>query len=137
MNIDNFLIKNVHIVPGSTVILGISGGPDSMALLSLMQEFTKKVSLKLVVAHVNHNVRKESDNELLMVKKYCEDNNIISDLGRYFTNKDGVYDEFRTICSRIKRNIRQDQLDGGFTGIYNPSITQRLNNITEKFSERS
>lgn len=88
MNIDNFLIKNVHIVPGSTVILGISGGPDSMALLSLMQEFTKKVSLKLVVAHVNHNVRKESDNELLMVKKYCEDNNIIFESTK-FTDYEG------------------------------------------------
>jgi tRNA(Ile)-lysidine synthase len=88
MNIDNFLIKNVHIVPGSTVILGISGGPDSMALLSLMQEFTKKVPLKLVVAHVNHNVRKESDNELLMVKKYCEDNNIIFESTK-FTDYEG------------------------------------------------
>lgn len=57
---------------------------------------------------------------------------IISDLGRYFTNKDGTYEEYRAICSRIKRAVRQDQIEGGMVGIYNPSITQRLNGLVEK-----
>ncbi len=36
------------------------------------------------------------------------------------------------ICSRIKRAIRQDQIEGGMVGQFNPSITQRLNGLTEK-----
>jgi hypothetical protein len=65
-------------------------------------------------------------------ENYCADNDIINDLGDYFSNKNEQYTEFSTICSRIKRTIRQDQIEGGMVGIYNPSITQRLNNLVEK-----
>jgi len=63
---------------------------------------------------------------------YLEDNGIISSPEHYFMNLDGRYLQFVSVCSRIKRIIRQDQIEGGLAGIYNPSITQRLNNITEK-----
>lgn len=53
----------------------------------------------------------------------------------YFTNKNGKYSEFSSICSIIKEQIRQDQVAGGMAGIYNPSITQRLNGLTEKIQE--
>ena len=53
-------------------------------------------------------------------------------LEHYFANSNGSYDKYCTICSRIRKNIRQDQIEGGMTGIYNTSITQRLNNLTEK-----
>ena len=54
------------------------------------------------------------------------------DLGDYFANTNDKYSEFSTICSRVKRNIRQDQIEGGMAGVYNPSITQRLNGLAEK-----
>jgi hypothetical protein len=54
------------------------------------------------------------------------------DLSDYFENKDERYNEYIRICSRIKRNIRQDQIEGGMVGQYNPSITQRLNGLTDK-----
>jgi hypothetical protein len=50
----------------------------------------------------------------------------------YFDNKEGYYDEFGVICSRIKEEIRCDQITGGLLGEYNPSITQRLNGLTDK-----
>lgn len=50
----------------------------------------------------------------------------------YFDNKQGYYEEFGAICSRIKQAIRRDQIEGGMVGQYNPSITQRLNNLVEK-----
>ena len=53
-------------------------------------------------------------------------------LDDYFGNKNGAYEEFSAVCSRIRKSIRQDQIEGGMTGIYNTSITQRLNNLTEK-----
>lgn len=56
----------------------------------------------------------------------------INQLRDYFDNRDGRYETYVHICSRIKQIIRQDQVDGGMVGVYNPSITQRLNNITEK-----
>jgi len=57
---------------------------------------------------------------------------IINDLGDYFSNKDERYTEYATICRAIKRKCRKDQINGGMAGIYNPSITQRLNNLTER-----
>jgi hypothetical protein len=51
---------------------------------------------------------------------------------QYFSNREGRYSAYVDICSRIKREIRNDQIEGGMVGQYNPSITQRLNNLTEK-----
>lgn len=61
----------------SSVIIATSGGPDSMVLLTLLLAVKKVKNLKLVCAHVNHKLRKESDDEAKMVKKYCEKENII------------------------------------------------------------
>lgn len=63
---------------------------------------------------------------------WCYDNDIISDLSNYFANSDNKYSEYSTICSRIRKAVRTDQIEGGMAGIYNPSITQRLNNLVEK-----
>lgn len=63
---------------------------------------------------------------------WCYDNDIISDLSQYFANTEQRYIEYQTICSRIRKAVRTDQIDGGMAGIYNPSITQRLNGLTEK-----
>jgi hypothetical protein len=49
----------------------------------------------------------------------------------YFLNTDNMYDNFCTICSHIKEEIRSNQITGGLLGMYNPSITQRLNNLAE------
>jgi hypothetical protein len=50
----------------------------------------------------------------------------------YFRNSDGNYEDFCTICSRIRKEIRADQITGGLIGEYNASITQRLNGLKEQ-----
>jgi len=55
------------------VVVGVSSGPDSMCLLDLIQKKTNKI----VVCHINHNVRKESHEEELFLKKYCDEHNLI------------------------------------------------------------
>jgi hypothetical protein len=57
------------------------------------------------------------------------------DLTEYFEGKNESYRSFFPICSRIRREIRQDHLTGGMVGIYNPSITQRLNGLVDKIQE--
>ena len=51
---------------------------------------------------------------------------------QYFSNREERYSAYVGICSRIKKEIRNDQIEGGMIGQYNPSITQRLNGLTEK-----
>jgi len=53
-------------------------------------------------------------------------------LDQYFANREERYEDFVSICTRIRKEIRDDQIRGGMAGIYNPSITQRLNNLVEK-----
>ena len=65
-------------------------------------------------------------------ENYVSDLDIISDLSNYFANSDNKYAEYSTICSRIRKTIRQDQIEGGMVGQYNPSITQRLNGLVDK-----
>jgi hypothetical protein len=65
-------------------------------------------------------------------ENWCFQNEIISDLGDYFSNKNEAYTDYSTICLRIRKAIRQDQIEGGMVGQYNASITQRLNNLVEK-----
>ena len=60
-----------------TIVLAVSGGPDSMALLNLTIELKKKKNLKLICAHINHNLRKESFEEEKMVKDFCANNDVI------------------------------------------------------------
>lgn len=65
-------------------------------------------------------------------QNFVEDLGVIKTLDHYFINWEGRYGEFVAICTRIKREIRQDQIEGGMVGIYNPSITQRLNGLVDK-----
>lgn len=64
-------IKN-QIKQNETIIVACSGGPDSMALLSL---FINQ-NIKVICAHVNHKLRKESEKEAQMVKAFCKENKI-------------------------------------------------------------
>ena len=62
---------------------------------------------------------------------YCFDNDIIGDLSHYFANTNGNYSDYLTICNVIRKTVRNNQIEGGMAGIFNPSITQRLNNLKE------
>ncbi|WP_041284710.1 tRNA lysidine(34) synthetase TilS [Desulfoscipio gibsoniae] len=42
---------------GETVVVGVSGGPDSMALLHILYRLQETLEIKLVVAHLNHQFR--------------------------------------------------------------------------------
>jgi hypothetical protein len=63
---------------------------------------------------------------------WCADKGIISDLSQYFANTEQRYTEYQTICTRIRKTIKDDQITGGMVGQYNASITQRLNGLVEK-----
>lgn len=76
--------------------------------------------------------RKERPLTMVGYENYVADVGGPAELKDYFANKDDAYSEFSPICSRIKKEIQADQIEGGMVGIYNPSITQRLNNLVEK-----
>jgi hypothetical protein len=58
----------------------------------------------------------------------------IGDLSHYFANTNNSYTDYLTICHAIRKATRNDQINGGMAGIYNPSITQRLNGLVDQKS---
>lgn len=68
-------------------------------------------------------------------ENYCFINHGLLSIDQYFQNQDNAYKDYLSICRAIRKVIRQDQIEGGMAGIYNPSITQRLNNLVEKVQE--
>ena len=58
--------------PGDTVAVGVSGGADSMCLLSLLRECAAELGVTLTAVHVNHGVRgAESDRDEAFVARLC------------------------------------------------------------------
>ena len=81
----NNLLKN-----DDTLVLGISGGPDSMCLLHVLISLKEKYNLKLVCAHINHGLRIESNEEKIFVENFCQNNGIIFEylkIDNYKNNK--------------------------------------------------
>lgn len=54
------------------IVLAVSGGPDSIFLLYLLNRLKKELDLKIIIAHVNHNLRDESLEEASFVENLCE-----------------------------------------------------------------
>jgi tRNA(Ile)-lysidine synthase len=72
-NFKNFFKKN-KIPIESRFLIGVSGGLDSMATLSLMLDS----KLDVQVAHINYQLRKEENSkELRIIKKYCENSSVV------------------------------------------------------------
>lgn len=60
-----------------TVVVATSGGPDSMFLLHALKMVREAINFKIVVIHINHHLRSESDSEKEFVSEFCQKNNII------------------------------------------------------------
>ena len=54
------------------IVLGVSGGPDSLFMLDILNKLKEKLQFEIVVAHVNHKIRKEADDEEEFVKQFCD-----------------------------------------------------------------
>lgn len=54
------------------IVLGVSGGPDSLFMLDILNKLKKDLQIELIVAHVNHKIRAEADEEEEFVRQFCE-----------------------------------------------------------------
>lgn len=77
IDIHNILQQNCLIDQTKPLLLGISGGPDSLCLLDI----THKLGLSLIIAHVNHGLRKEAEDEAHQVTQIANKLGIPFELG--------------------------------------------------------
>ena len=67
-------IKKYNLIEnGDSIVLAVSGGPDSIAMLNIFNDLKKQkiLNFDFCVAHVNHMIREEAKEDELYVKKYC------------------------------------------------------------------
>lgn len=92
-NISNLI--NLEINNNDTLIVSCSGGPDSMFLINYILKYKEEKHLNIICAHVNHNVREESEEEEEFVKNFCETNNITFELLTIHNYSDNFHNSAR------------------------------------------
>ena len=100
--------KLSKLLKNKTVIVSCSGGPDSMALLSVVNNVKDTNNVKVICAHVNHKVRKESDEEAVMVETYAKSNNDIFELYEIekYHDKANFHEDARKIRYEFLKNLK-------------------------------
>jgi tRNA(Ile)-lysidine synthase len=71
-HIDRFVTNHELLAPNMRIIIGLSGGPDSVALTHYLAHKRSSLSLTLLAAHVNHGWRPESDADALFCKELAQ-----------------------------------------------------------------
>jgi len=71
-NITEYLKKNNLIEPNTTLIVGLSGGPDSVFLLHFFAQLQQSYSLNLIAAHLNHEWREDAHKDVIFCKKLAQ-----------------------------------------------------------------
>lgn len=74
--VKNTIKKYSLISKGEKIVVGVSGGPDSVALLFILQSLNKEFGIKLHAAHLDHMLRKDSGKDREFVEKLGQKLNI-------------------------------------------------------------
>lgn len=104
----NFIRNQIELKENDAIVIGVSGGPDSMALLYIMNEFKKDINFKIVCAHVNHNKRPESEQEKEMLHAYCKKNDIIFE---YLKVENWGDDNFHNEARTVRYNFFEELME--------------------------
>ena len=73
----NYIKKNKMIEAGESVVIGVSGGADSMCLLHIMEDIGRQLRLRFIAVHIHHGIRKETANrDAAFVENYCREHGI-------------------------------------------------------------
>jgi len=102
----NFLNHELGIRRHDSIIVAVSGGPDSMALLNLLVELNKETDIQIIAAHVDHNKRKGSSEDSKLIQKYCDNHGITFEylkIDKY--GDDNFHNEARTKRYEFLKNL--------------------------------
>ena len=98
--VKEYCLQNDLIRRGDRVLLAVSGGPDSIALLHVLHSLRKYMSFEIAVAHLEHGLRgKSSVGDQIFVKKTAK--NLMVD---FYTKNISVAD--KDLISGIEKNNR-------------------------------
>lgn len=105
-------IKKYNLISDNDkIVLGVSGGPDSISMLHILNQIKneKIIDFKIVVAHINHMIRKEAVEDEEYVNNYCKKNNIECYIKRIDVQK--IANNKKIGTEEAGRNARYDFFD--------------------------
>ena len=108
----NFLdtIKENNLInKGDVIVVGVSGGPDSITLLTCLNKFKDYFEIKIICAHINHLIRKDSTEDEQYVENVCEKMGIKCYVKRADVGK--IAKEQKKGSEEVGRKIRYDFFD--------------------------
>ena len=132
----NTIKKENLIEKGDVIVVGVSGGPDSITLLTCLNKYKSKLGCKIICAHINHLIREDSTEDEQFVENVCKKMDIpfyakrvkveelakINKKGTEETGRKVRYDFFNEICKKENANkiaIAHNQNDNAETMILN------------------
>ena len=72
--VKKYIRENQMLQTGDTVVAGVSGGADSIAMLHILKSLQEEMGFSLEVLHVHHGIRgEEADRDERFVEKICRD----------------------------------------------------------------
>lgn len=105
--VEQYVAKRNMIQKGDKLVVGVSGGADSICLLFVLMELQKKLAFEMVVVHVNHGLRGESaDADEAYVRKVCKEHGITCEV--YRENVDLIAKERKQSTEEAGRYVRRE-----------------------------
>ncbi len=114
----NTIKKYKLIEDGDKIVIGVSGGPDSMTLLNVLYRVREALKIEIYVAHINHMIRTEADDETRYVQEFCQKLNIPiyikrtdvleeakkQKIGTELAGRNIRYKFFEEVCKKVNAN---------------------------------
>ena len=108
----NFLdtIKENNLInKGDVIVVGVSGGPDSITLLTCLNKYKDYLGIEIISAHINHLIRKDSTEDEQYVENMCKNMGIKCYVKRADVEK--IAKEQKKGSEEVGRKIRYDFFD--------------------------
>ncbi len=136
-NIKEYSEQNKLLAKGDRIVVGVSGGADSICLLHVLKQLSVDYELTLIVVHINHGIRgEEADRDELFVQNHClteglEYKSITAKVGE-IAKREGLseeeagrkvrYEAFFEVCEKLRCNkvaIAHNRNDNAETVLFN------------------
>ncbi|MBP3664122.1 MAG: tRNA lysidine(34) synthetase TilS [Tyzzerella sp.] len=105
--VEEYVSKRNMIQKEDKLIVGVSGGADSICLLFVLMELQKKLAFEMVVVHVNHGLRGEAaDGDEAYVRKVCKEHGITCEV--YRENVEWIAKERKQSTEEAGRHVRRE-----------------------------
>ena len=107
--IESYMEQHHMVSPGDKVIVGVSGGADSMCLLCVLKNYQEKIPFQIIAVHVNHMLRgAAADADEAFVEIYCKEMGITYECFRVPVDK--LAKEQKLTTEEAGRIARRDAL---------------------------